>query len=321
MNYTKIREWREQYIHQQENHEKLNQFHDELMMKTITTAMEKVKQEQGDIPAPFAFFLMGSAARKEQSIWSDQDHGIVFDGTNKHQAYFQALGSEIVKGLEMVGYERCDGFVMASKSLWTKPVEEWKEQVISWLKEESWQSLRHFSTFFDSRVFLGEETLLQEVKEVTFSYIQEQPMIMNRLIDNFAFIHKSIGLFGQLLPQQNGKRAGQINIKTTTLFPYVNSLRLLVLWNQISEASTASRFTALKETYPFLTEYEVLFEKLQAFKFVFTKDAIEYDGVHYIPLKNLSKEDKQELKEYMKKGAELFERTKKLIEKECAKWS
>ncbi len=320
MSYEDIRKWREQQIHLQMDHEQLNDFHDDLMLKTVQLALEKVKVEQGEVPAPFAFFLMGSAGRREQSIWSDQDHGIIFNGSEQHQAYFQKLGAEIVDGLEIVGYERCEGKVMASESRWTKSIEDWKRQVSDWLDEESWQSLRHFSTFFDSRVLLGEGKLLEDVKQVTFSYIQSHPEIMNRLVDNVGFIQKGVGVFGQLLPQQSGKRTGQINIKTTALFPYVNALRLLVLCNHIMKAPTLVRFAALKEKYSFLSEYHRLFESLLAFKFQFTKDATEYEEVHYIPLKKLSKKDKQELKEYMKKGAELFQQAKNTIEKECSKW-
>ncbi|QGH33019.1 hypothetical protein GI584_02670 [Gracilibacillus salitolerans] len=320
MSYEDIRKWREQHIHEQIDHEQLNNFHDDLMLKTVQLAMEKVKEEQGEVPAPFAFFLMGSASRREQSIWSDQDHGIIFDGPKQHQTYFQKLGTEIVDGMELVGYERCEGKVMASESRWTKSVEGWKQQITNWLDEESWQSLRHFSTFFDSRVLLGEERLLADVKQVTFSYIQSHPKIINRLVDNVGFIRKGVGVFGQILPEQSGKRTGQINIKTTALFPFVNALRLLVLCNQVMKTPTIERFAALKTKYSFLTEYQILFESLLAFKFQFTKDAVEYEEVHYIPLKKLSKKDKQELKEYMKKGAELFERTKNTIEKECSKW-
>ncbi|MGN8647180.1 DUF294 nucleotidyltransferase-like domain-containing protein [Gracilibacillus sp. HCP3S3_G5_1] len=320
MSYEDIKEWREQQIHQQLDHENLNQFHDDLMMKIVQLAMEKIKEEQGEVPAPFAFFLMGSAGRREQSVWSDQDHGIIFDGPSRYQTYFQELGTEIVDGLEIVGYERCDGKVMASESRWTKSKEDWQQQITGWLDEESWQSLRHFSTFFDSRVLLGDEKLLEDVKQAIFSYIQSRPSIMSRLVDNVGYIEKGVGVFGQLLPQQSGKRAGQINIKTTALFPFVNALRLLVLWNQVMKTPTIERFVALKAKYSFLTEYQELFERLLAFKFQFTKDATEYEGVHYIPLQKLSKEDKQELKEYMKKGAELFERTKNTLEKECSKW-
>ncbi|UOQ49219.1 DUF294 nucleotidyltransferase-like domain-containing protein [Gracilibacillus caseinilyticus] len=319
MNFTDIKDFREAHIHQQSNHDELNEFHDEIMRKTVQLAMKKMEEEQGEIPAPFAFFLMGSAGRSEQSIWSDQDHGIVFDGSETHQHYFLQLGEKIVDGLEIAGYEQCDGKVMSSESRWTKSVYGWKKQVVDWLEEESWQSLRHFSTFFDSRVLVGEARFLQELKEETFQYIDNNPKVMPRLVDNVDFIRKGVGVFGQLLPEQSGKMSGQINIKTTTLFPYINSLRLLALCNDLHQAPTMSRFDNLKSKYPFLSDYQILFNNLLAFKFEFTNDVEEYEEVHYIPLKELSKRHKQELKEFMKKGTELFDRTKHTIEEECSK--
>lgn len=320
MGYQEIKQYREQHIHKQVNHRQLNALHDEVMEQTVQLAMEKVEEEQGKVPAPFAFFLMGSAGRSEQSIWSDQDHGIIYDGNQGEKEYFLLLGEEIVSGLEIVGYERCEGKVMASESMWTNSVADWKKQVTTWLEEANWQSLRHFLTFFDSRVLIGNQHFLAEIKQVIFSYIKDHPGVVSRLIDNVGFIRKGIGVFGQLLPEPSGQMMGQINIKTTTLFPYINSLRLLAITNEATKAPTLDRFTTLKRKYPYLEQYQSLFQSLLEFKFRFAQQANNYQEVHYIPLKQLTKSDKQELKQYMKKGSALFSQTKKSLKNECSKW-
>ncbi|GAE94965.1 signal transduction protein [Gracilibacillus boraciitolerans JCM 21714] len=320
MRYEELKQYREQNIQKQATHQQLNDFHDKVMKNTVELAIKKVEKEQGQIPAPFAFFIMGSAGRMEQSVWSDQDHGIIYAGDEEEKEYFLFLGKEIVSGLEEVGYERCDGKVMASESMWTNSIDNWENQVMEWLDEASWQSLRHFLTFFDSRVLIGKQTFLTEIKQSVFIYIKSHPDIVRRLIDNVAFIKKGVGVFGQLLPEQIGKMAGQINIKTTTLFPYVNSLRLLALINQEPKASTLARFRALQSKYSYIEEYRTLFESLLEFKLPFAQHANNYEEVHYIPIKQLSKSDKQVLKEYIKTGTELFNQTKNILKEECLKW-
>ncbi|RCW73158.1 DUF294 nucleotidyltransferase-like domain-containing protein [Saliterribacillus persicus] len=318
--YQAIKVKREKTIKEAENHYSLNKIHDEVMKDTVELAIKNIESEQGKIPAPFAFFLMGSAGRSEQSVWSDQDHGILFDGKDDLQPYFLKLGTEIMRGLEEVGYEKCDGKVMSSESRWCQSITSFEEQIIGWLDEATWQSLRHFGTFFDSRVLIGEETYLEELKQSAFSFIEENPHIYKRLVDNVDFVRKGIGIFGQLLPEQSGSHSGEIALKTTTFFPYVNALRLLSLLEHETVPQTIERFKVLEAKYSYLKEYQVDFEELLAFRFEYRKDAKTYDEVHYLPLSQLNKEDKQLLKYFMKKGYALFYDTKSYVEEACVKW-
>ncbi|GAF21447.1 signal-transduction protein containing cAMP-binding and CBS domains [Bacillus sp. JCM 19047] len=88
----------------------------------VQVALDKTIKELGEIPAPFAFFFMGSAGREEQLYQTDQDHGIIYDGEEACQRYFLFLGEEIVKALEDKGYERCTGGVMASNKAGVDPM-------------------------------------------------------------------------------------------------------------------------------------------------------------------------------------------------------
>ncbi|MDC3417138.1 DUF294 nucleotidyltransferase-like domain-containing protein [Aquibacillus salsiterrae] len=319
--YAEIRHFRDEYIQTvSTNHDKLNTFHDQLMKQSVQVAMEKVQSERGEPPAPFAFFLMGSAGRFEQSIWSDQDHGIVFVGDGDCQSYFLHLGEEIVSGLVQVGYELCEGNVMASNPVWCRSVDEWKLQLETWLEEDRWDSLRHFSTFFDSRVLVGESSLLSELKVESFNVLKEQPRLFHRLAENVGFIKKGIGLFGQLLPEQHGEHSGSIHLKQTVFFPFVNSLRLVALRERILEPSTLSRFKQLPDKYHQIKSYENDFQNLLDFRLRLRKDAQDYHEVHHIAKKALSKEERQELKLMMKKGYKLFSETKIMMENECSTW-
>ncbi|WP_082235379.1 DUF294 nucleotidyltransferase-like domain-containing protein [Halobacillus massiliensis] len=297
---------------------KLNEFHDELMMETFVIAKEKIEKEQGKPPAPFAFFLMGSAGRFEQQVWSDQDHGIIFEGEDHDQDYFLKLGSEVSRGLAIVGYELCEGKVMASNPLWCQSVSSYKKQIANWLEEASWQSLRNYSILFDSRVLTGEERLLHEIKQEGFSLLGENPHLYERLIDNFEFMKKGIGFFGQLLTEQSNGRRGDIHLKETVYFPYVNALRILAFKKEVNTASTIERFHSLRWSYPFLKAYEKDFQELLEFRLRLTKDVDTYDEVHLVPLDSLSKKERQKMKYLIKRGKELYTKTKTVLKEEIA---
>ncbi|MCP8617255.1 DUF294 nucleotidyltransferase-like domain-containing protein [Salirhabdus salicampi] len=319
--YEDIKKWRQTNINTvSTNHVALNKFHDEVMKATISIAIEKVQNEWGNPPAPFAFFLMGSAGRFEQSLWSDQDHGIIFGGSQGCQSYFLRLGQEIVNGLEHVGYIRCDGNVMASNPLWCQSLTSWKQQVSNWLIDANWTSLRHISTFFDSRVLLGDRQMLERIKQHAFSTLSRQPSLYLRLVENVEFMKKGVGVFGQLLPELYGEHTGQIQFKKTTYFPYVNALRLLAIKEEIQGSSTLSRFHQIKGKHPSIYYYEQYFMKLLQFRLHFLKDVQSYSDVHLISVERLTKKEKKELKNLMKKGYELFSSTKKILENECSTW-
>ncbi|MCA0972499.1 DUF294 nucleotidyltransferase-like domain-containing protein [Halobacillus litoralis] len=313
--YEDIRAWREETISSVEDDpQQLNAFHDQVMYQTVKIAKGKVESEQGEVPAPFAFFLMGSAGRYEQSLWSDQDHGLLFEGD--HQPYFLKLGEEISDGLAVVGYPYCEGKVMASNPLWCQSLDSFNEQMEGWLSEADWSSLRNFSIFFDSRVLMGEKQYLLGVKKKIFSYLSEHPDLYPRFVDNVQLIKKGVGVFGQLLPEQQGEREGSMNIKQTAYFPYVNALRMLALLRGESGSSTLTRFEAMKDRYPSVAEFEKDFHQLLAFRLRHQRASNSYEGVHLLPVKELSKEDKHQLKKMIKHGNKLFSTMKTILKKE-----
>lgn len=317
--YKDIRSFREK--HQAEvihNHEKLNKFHDDVMMKVVNVATIKIESEWGSPPAHFAFFMMGSAARSEQSVWSDQDHGIIYEEeVEGAQDYFLKLGHEIANGLAIAGYEECDGRVMASNHRWCKSLLSWEEQLHQWVDQESWETIRYMLTFFDSRVFLGKEELLVRMKRIIIGRIERNPNLLNRCLDNVGRVKKAIGLFGHLLPEPYGQYSGAIHVKQAVLFPYVNALRLLALQEGILAPSTITRFHQLSQSYPSIEKFEESFHQLLDFRLRLQKNSNNYEDVHYLPLKQLTRLDKQLLKRFIKDGRALFKETAKIINKGC----
>ncbi|MGP4074959.1 DUF294 nucleotidyltransferase-like domain-containing protein [Halobacillus sp. K22] len=317
--YDEISQWREETMGSvADDYRQLNAFHDQLMYQTLRIAQETIESEQGPPPAPFAFFLMGSAGRSEQSVWSDQDHGIIFDGASHCQDYFLKLGAEISHGLAIAGYEKCEGNVMASNPLWCRSIESYKKQIQDWLNEESWQSLRNFSILFDSRVLDGNEEFLLRMKRKSFAVLEDQPHLYSRLVDNFEFIKKGVGVFGQLLTEQRQGMKGEIHLKETAYFPYVNALRILALKKGVSAAPTLDRFEILSYSYPFIEAYENDFRKLLNFRLRYKKAAVSYEKVHLLPLDQMSKQDKQELKHLIKRGQQLFAKSKSVLKEESS---
>ncbi len=318
--YHTIRTWRDQFISKViHDHQKLNLFHEELMLRVANLAIANMKSELGNPPTHFAFFLMGSAARSEQSVWSDQDHGIIYEEESEEaQNYFLRLGDELTKGFEIVGYSLCDGNVMASNPLWCKSFSGWKKQMNDWMEKANWTSLRHLLTFFDSRVLVGESEPLNRLKTIIFNKVDEEPYLLFRMLENVSHMKNAIGVFGQFLVETKGEQAGKIHLKNAAFFPYVNSIRLLAIKEKIYEPSTLERLRLLPYREIQLLEND--FVRLLNYRVRFQANKESYDDVHYLDVKQLTRDEKKELKLIIKHGYRMYKDTKQIITSGCKSW-
>lgn len=317
--YLEIRRFRDdQIIWVSRNHLQLNQLHDEIMNSVIHVSVKKIEESLGPLPCPFTFFMMGSAGRFEQSVWSDQDHGIIYqlqDSVIHH--YFLELGKEISKGLQLAGYDYCDGGVMASNPIWCKSQSEWRQQLINWAMESTWESIRQLLIFIDGRSLFGMASLLESLKLVVYQTIHKENLLI-KVLNNTLHLKKGLGILGQILVETHGPHSGSLNLKEKALFPYVNAIRLLAIKGNIFETSTLSRLEKLPEfELPSIMKelYKQQFMKLLNFRLLLSKPD-NYENSHYLPVASLSSEQKGEVKEILKNGAVLYRYVRKLIEKE-----
>jgi CBS domain-containing protein len=317
--YDDIKKYRDLKIHDYlHDHYLLNQFHDEIMLQVVWISLKKLEAEIGPAPSPFSFFVMGSAGRFEQGIWSDQDHGIVYEDTDtKVKKYFLQLGSEISKGLNQAGYPYCHGAVMANNPSWCKSLPEWQQQINDWAEENSWESIRSLLIFTDSRTLYGEKQYIHKVKQFSFMTIRNTK-ILPHIYTNTIYYKKGIGVLGQLLPETHGSFSGQLNLKETALLPFVNSIRFLALKENIFETSTLSRINHLSEKVFSEEEkesYKSQFSMLLKYRLLYGSHS-NYDASHYLNITRLSKMQKRELKEILKTVISLGNHLQRLIEKE-----
>lgn len=83
--------------------------------------LELAEAELGPPPVPYCFLALGSMARDEQLILTDQDNALVLDNRfdpARHDNYFKQLASFVSDGLAACGYTYCTGKIMATNPEW-----------------------------------------------------------------------------------------------------------------------------------------------------------------------------------------------------------
>lgn len=302
--FSDLAEWRRENVNEEvSSYEEMNDLHDELMSSIVQLSIRQIETEQGNLPARFSFFLMGSAGRREQAIWSDQDHAIVHEGTAADDTVFRLLGKRIVEGMAQCGYEPCEGKVMAEEARWCKSKPAMEEQVQFWLEEAAWEDIRHTLILFDSRTLYGSKESNQELKKIMFNYARFRESIRLKVVDNTIFRQRRRNIFGQILTDKQGF----INFKTAVLFPYVNAARIAALLEGLQETETEERMKKITNIFPDMAVFHASFSEALAFRHEKTKKISSYDYVHHLKLNDLTKEEKSLVKKWMKDGKEMLD--------------
>ncbi|SDC22553.1 CBS domain-containing protein [Paenibacillus sp. UNCCL117] len=232
--------------------EEVNRFHDLIIGRVIAMTEHDVCEERGEeVPLAYAFLLFGSGGRAEQTLWSDQDNGLVYEDTAdealkvKAAAFFRELAERISINLERAGYPPCSGGVLCANPKWTQPLAGYRQMLDAWLAEPDWEHVRYLLIVADLRVIHGDHALGDQLTERLVAYMQLHPAMYGHMQRNTLHHKASIGIFGQLIKERYGVDAGGVDVKYGAYIPIVNGVRLLALEAGIRVTSTESRIRLL----------------------------------------------------------------------------
>jgi len=241
--------------------------------------------ELGPPPVPFAFVIMGSEGRKEQTLKTDQDNAIIFKDpgagqtTENLQAYFLELGEKVCTWLDQSGFDFCQGGIMAKNPKWCQPLSIWKKYFSSWIHAAAPEDLLHTNW----------------------------PGFFRNMAENAVYFKPPIGLFGNFLVRSKDPHKHCIDIKMANL-PIVDFARIYSLKHQIKATSTQDRLHQLyvkkvlsRQEY---NELEQGYSFIMQLRFMGQIQAILGKNIkahNYINPKQLSSIEKRMLKEVLKK--------------------
>ena len=87
------------------------------------------EEKFGPPPIPYCFLALGSMARDEQLLVTDQDNALILDNSydvELHGPYFEQLAHFVCDGLAACGYTYCTGDIMATNPEYRKTQLEWE---------------------------------------------------------------------------------------------------------------------------------------------------------------------------------------------------
>ncbi|HKY51033.1 MAG TPA: DUF294 nucleotidyltransferase-like domain-containing protein [Candidatus Limnocylindria bacterium] len=192
--------------------------------------------ELGRAPARFAWIVMGSEARRMQTLRTDQDNGIIWEDGPDVDGYFATLGTWMVNALERCGVPACPGDVMATNQLWRGSESGWRRRFGAWLEEPEPVALLRALIAFDLRAAAGSAELVGSLRTWLMERTPHARLLLIHLARELGRRRVAIGPLGRLR-----LRAGALDAKRDAIGGVVDGARLLALELGITETSTLRR--------------------------------------------------------------------------------
>lgn len=201
----------------------------------------------GPPPVPYAWVALGSQARQEQTLATDQDHALILDDAVEpaHEDYFEALATRVTDGLAACGYPYCPGDVMARTTRWRQPLRTWKRYFDTWILEPEPDALMHASIFFDLRHVHGEPALTAALPAFFLERTSDNSIFLASLAANALAFEPPLGFFRRFVLERSGEHAHTLDLKHRGLVPIIDLARLYTLAANLPAVSTTDRLAAL----------------------------------------------------------------------------
>ena len=208
-------------------------------------------EESGFNAVPFAFISLGSNARHEMTMFSDQDNALIFadvpkDRLTEIRREFLQLADNVCGKLRQAGYPYCPGGIMAANPKWCLSISEWKATFNQWILKATPETILEVNVFFDIRNAFGSDELVDELREHVQACTAANPEFFIFYAKNCLGYKAPLGLLGRIRTERKGDEK-TINLKEC-LKPLEIFGRIYALKHGLPIPGTMNRFSELRET-------------------------------------------------------------------------
>jgi CBS domain-containing protein len=192
----------------------------------------------------WCWLSLGSEGRREQTIATDQDNAIVFEGDEDDLAHDRArlltFARSVNEALAELGFPLCPGNIMASNRECCLSVDEWRAKFAGWVREPTPAALLNANIFFDFRPLFGNATLAERLRSWLLGITHDNRFFLRMMTANALQAEPPLGLI-RTFRTDEGENQGTIDLKTQGTRIFVDAARALALGLGTPETNTGQR--------------------------------------------------------------------------------
>jgi CBS domain-containing protein len=219
--------------------------HDAVVARLVDFSIWK----HGPAPLPWAWLDLGSAARREFTLASDQDNAMAYGNPGPGEeatvdAYFERLGADVNAGLARCGIGVDNNGVLAGNRLWRMSKAGWLRTFDECLEQPDESHLIRATVAFDFRPTAGGLAVAAELT-ARIRATREHPQFMRLIARSATGFQVALGFRGQLATERDGEHAGRLDVKHGAIIPLVNLVRYHALATGVTISPTLDRIEAV----------------------------------------------------------------------------
>jgi len=196
-----------------------------------------------DLSERFAFVVLGSEGRREQTLTTDQDNAIVYadDLGPAEVERLAAFSAELTASLIAIGVPECPGGIMARNEAWRRSCSGWREVLDHWLATPTAENILKGSMFFDLRTLYGAADLERDLKAHLAEHLRRDTAFLMRTALNVLRFAPPLGWFGRIRTE----KGGALDVKKAGVFAITEGVKVLALEAGILDGGTRERLQGL----------------------------------------------------------------------------
>ncbi len=209
--------------------------------------------------------VMGSEGRGEQTFRTDQDNGLIL-AAPVPAADLERFRTDMFNALKQCGFPPCPGEVMVRNPVWSKTLDEFRDDFIRWLALSDEAGAMNIAIFYDAMATAGDSELLRAAKQDLIDRMHGETVHLARFASAIDAFPTPIGFFNNLVTSK--AEGDALDLKKGGIFPIVHGVRALALEKGLHETGTAARIARLGEAGVF--EHQFARELTEALNYLMT---------------------------------------------------
>jgi CBS domain-containing protein len=218
---------------------------------TLTTRLLELGiVELGEPPCPWAWLALGSQARQEQGLATDQDNAFAVECDETSFAevdrYFARLTTFVNERIERAGIPRCRAGVVASNPEWRRTLQAWEERFWTWIREPARTGRAFVGIAFDFRRVAGPLDVEPRLDDVIRESAEEDQFV-RKLATLAVATHLPVGLLKDAIADPTGQHVAVLDVKEAGISPITDLARVLAVEAGVPETGTLRRLRVARD--------------------------------------------------------------------------